>query len=258
MSASQFQEYRYPDPGDRLTATFILRSELEEAEWARQESQVLDLLSEPWRRLDPPARLLDFGSGLGRLTLRFAGGFDRVVSVEPDADRAAGQREAVAASPHGSRVEIRSEVSSEADRTYDAVLCSHVIQHVTADAALAVLNELARLLQPGGHLLLTTTLAPDGEDRYAIKENGRGGFSERDVGPEEFDAACRVNRTGLLPVHFYGYPGLVADLERRGLDVVGGYGFHGVHGVVGPLAIPPERTSEFDACRDLAVLAVRR
>ena len=44
-----------------------------------------------------------------------------------------------------------------ADHTFDAVLCSEVLEHVPAP--IAVLGELARVLRPGGTLLVTAPVA---------------------------------------------------------------------------------------------------
>lgn len=54
-----------------------------------------------------------------------------------------------------SKIDIVSDIAHipEPDASYDAILCSEVLEHV-ADPAI-VLQELARLLKPGGTLILT-------------------------------------------------------------------------------------------------------
>jgi SAM-dependent methyltransferase len=250
--------YRYPDQGDGLTLRLIADSGLSLAEWEAQESAVLDALSVLLGGLPSRGRLLDFGSGLGRLAIRFAGLFDRVTSIEPDASRAAVQRKHLAAAGRLDQVEVRTAGLDDADvGVYDAAVCSHVVQHVQAAAALAILDGLARALRPGGYLLLLTALAPPDGDRFAINDiDTDGGFIERPVTPDEFDAACRDNVEGRLPVRFFTYQSLIDLLRERGVRPVAAYGFHGPSGVFGPL---PGQGQDLPAavagCRDLAVLA---
>lgn len=54
-----------------------------------------------------------------------------------------------------SKIDIVSDIAHipEPDASYDAILCSEVLEHVTDPAI--VLQELARLLKPGGTLILT-------------------------------------------------------------------------------------------------------
>lgn len=50
-----------------------------------------------------------------------------------------------------------------AERSFDALFCISVIEHLPEDGATAALAELARVLRPGGRLLLTTDFYADAE-----------------------------------------------------------------------------------------------
>ena len=49
--------------------------------------------------------------------------------------------------------------------SYDAVFCSEVIEHMTPDDSRRALEELTRVLAPGGHLILTTPFEERLEDK---------------------------------------------------------------------------------------------
>ena len=252
--------YRYADPGDRLTRQLIAQSGLSDEAWERQESLVLDELTGPLTTLEPRRRLLDFGSGLGRLSVRFAGLFDQVTSIEPDVDRARAQAATVAASPYADRIQLTSGGLGPAEvGQYDAVICSHVIQHVGTATANSILDTLAAALRPGGYLLLLTTLTSTTAERFVIKRLAAGSrVFEQDVSRAEFELACRTNEIGRLPVRFFSYSDLADALARRSLRLVASYLFHGRLGVVGPVTAPPVPTggiAEPLAWRDIAILA---
>jgi SAM-dependent methyltransferase len=50
------------------------------------------------------------------------------------------------------------------DRAFDAIVCSHVLEHVADDRA--AMSELARVLRPGGWLLVLVPLDPSREHTY--------------------------------------------------------------------------------------------
>lgn len=255
-------EYRYPDPGELLTLQAIADTGLSVDAWEGQESQVLDALTDPWSRLAPPRRLLDFGSGLGRLTLRFAGLFDLVTSIEPDVDRARAQVEAVAVSGLADRIQVRTNGLGSADYgQYDAVICSYVLHHVDTAAASSILDELALAPRPDGYLLVLTTLTSSTSERFTIERlDADNRLLEQEVSRAEFDLSCRSNEVGRLPVRFFSYSDLTDAFARRSLRMVASYLFHGRLGVVGPLTAPPvltSRTVKPLPWRDIAILARR-
>jgi SAM-dependent methyltransferase len=120
--------------------------------------------------LAPGARVLDVGAGSCPYRVYFAK-HDYIAhdqsGVDYDTDHV---------------VRVRSDVTAVPlpDASFDAILCTEVLEHV--EEPLRAVDELARLLRPGGRLLLTVP------------------------------AACRVHR---VPTHFYG--GFAPDFFDRSL-----------------------------------------
>jgi SAM-dependent methyltransferase len=104
-----------------------------------------------WASLTPGARVLDVGCGTGRWLRRYsklelnAIGVDATPGMLRRA-REVGTKCPVVAAP-AQRLPFKNE-------TFDLVSAVTVVQHVPADAQSGVLREMARVLRPGGHLML--------------------------------------------------------------------------------------------------------
>lgn len=259
--------YRYPDPDERLTVATVRATGVAGSEWGRQEPAVLDRFAQRLARLSPRRRLIDYGSGEGRLSSRFADLFDTVTAYEPDDQRRA--RHAADIGRTGVPIDLRATFDrTAAIGAFDGALCSHVLQHVSRATATAVLVDLATVLRPGGALLLLTTLAGPLGPRYVVSRMGpEGRVVESDVDATEFEAACQRNLPGELPIHFYGLSELMTELGWHGFVPMEVNGLHGAAGVVGPIdpddaLTPPNQPGRTDwtasaACRDVAVFALR-
>jgi SAM-dependent methyltransferase len=263
MTGEPQTAFRYPDPGEQLTIAMIEDGVLSPAEWEQQESDILSLFRDALRPLTR-RRLLDYGSGDGRLTFQYTDLFDRVTSIEPDPERAARQSRTVDASPDRDKIEVlRSYGGIDAPRgQFDAAICSHVIQHVSAGTVDGILRDLSEALRAGGLLLLFTTLGGWRTQRFVADSfNAAGGRVEVDLSQDEFEAACRQNQLGRLPIHFFAYHSLIETLARHSLTATAAYGFHGRTGVVGPLTSPEAEARlgpDLSASRDVAVIAVNQ
>lgn len=143
----------------------------------------------------PPGRgrrLLDVGSGSGDFLLRMRARGWNVLGVEPDP--------VAAASARAKDLDVRDGMLADAafpDDTFDAIVLSHVIEHVHDPVAL--LRECGRVLRPGGVLVLMTP-------------------NLRSVGHRRFGADWR----GLEPprhLHVFSVSSLAACVRAVGLTV---------------------------------------
>ena len=254
MASGGDDTYRYPDVNDHITLTLIDQCEIPPGVWEDQESTVLAGVDEVLRQ-GPLRRLLDYGSGGGRLAVRFADTFESVTSFEPDPDRAQLQREFLATRPQGRRIRV-VEDPSDAGADFDVVLCSHVIQHVPHAMADSVLHDVSTRVARGGFAVILTTLSPRSTPVFVLNyvtEDGRA--VEDEVSADTFEAALRTRSIGVLPIRFFPFDVLVADLDRLGMDTVTAFGFHGNSGVVGPTTVT---SPELLRCRDMVLVTRRR
>jgi SAM-dependent methyltransferase len=136
------------------------------------------------------------------------------------------------------------DLSGVPDATYDAVMCSHVIEHI-ADP-IGALGAWRRVARPGGHLLLVAPHRDGTFDRrrpittleHLVADHARG-VGEDDLThldetlalhdfaldlPQEraaWEAARRDNlNTRLLHHHVFSTPSLLALLDRAGLELL--------------------------------------
>ncbi|MCA8955463.1 MAG: class I SAM-dependent methyltransferase [Planctomycetes bacterium] len=104
------------------------------------------------------ARALDFGCGVGRLTQALARHFAAVDGVDIAASMVA-QASELDRGPHGSggrctfHAHTRADLSLFGDAVFDFVYSSLTLQHMPPRLALAYLDELCRVLRPGGLLV---------------------------------------------------------------------------------------------------------
>lgn len=96
-------------------------------------------------------RALEFGCGVGRLTLPLAAAFNHVTALDiAPAMLAEAQRNAQAAGRDTIRFALSDDRLSAAEGAYDFVLSSIVFQHIPRRRGLAILARLLDRVAPGG------------------------------------------------------------------------------------------------------------
>ncbi|MSQ15166.1 MAG: class I SAM-dependent methyltransferase [Dehalococcoidia bacterium] len=108
-------------------------------------------------------RALDIGSGRGRNSLYLAQAGWHVVSLEPSirrlryaSNRAGDLREDIdSVLGIGERLPVK-------DSTFQLVLCNHVLESLPVDTAGQVVQEIYRVVKPGGYLFVETAASDNG------------------------------------------------------------------------------------------------
>jgi SAM-dependent methyltransferase len=111
-----------------------------------------------WLAPAPGERVLDCGCGYG-FTLRVLAELteSRLIGLDADPARVAQTRRDLASFPQVTVVQGDARALPFSDAAFDHAVCSEVLEHVP-DAA-AVVGELARVLRPGGRLVITVPSA---------------------------------------------------------------------------------------------------
>jgi SAM-dependent methyltransferase len=102
-------------------------------------------------------RLLDLGCGPGSYTTRLAPGFDQVDAVDIEPERLSDFRTSLQGTPLEHKIRIGLTEPSRLDfedATFDIVTAIEVLEHVVELDT--VLDEIHRVLQPGGWFLMTS------------------------------------------------------------------------------------------------------
>ena len=124
------------------------------------------VINTPYRRIlaaahiGPQDRVLDLGCGIGNILIALA---ERIAFARPpigvDVSPALidiGRGE-IRKAGLDQKIELRAAPATRLpfdDASFDVVLTSHVIKHLDDEALAASLNEVARLLRPGGRFLI--------------------------------------------------------------------------------------------------------
>lgn len=105
-------------------------------------------------------RILDFGSGAGRLTQALAGHGTEVTGVDISAPMIEMARSLDKTDNCEFVLNSRPDLSLFDDDTFDLVYSSLVLQHMPEDVGIAFLEEMCRILRPGGALVIQVVSTP--------------------------------------------------------------------------------------------------
>jgi ubiquinone/menaquinone biosynthesis C-methylase UbiE len=181
-----------------------------------------------------PARILDFGCGVGRLVIPFARTAEEVVGVDVSPSMLAEARRNCDARGIGNvHLGGSDDTLSTLSGTFELVHTSIVLQHIPQDRGRVLFRSLVRLVSPGGVGALHLTFAD------SRKVDGFGCASPAEPAPpprspvrrlkDLVRTLLRLNRTIAVPLasastdpememHFYNFSELLFMLSREGID----------------------------------------
>jgi demethylmenaquinone methyltransferase/2-methoxy-6-polyprenyl-1,4-benzoquinol methylase/phosphoethanolamine N-methyltransferase len=172
--------------------------------------------------IQPGSHVLDVGCGTGDLTLvakRRAGPAGKVVGIDASPEMIAVARHKAAAA--GAEIEFREAVVEAlpfGDRSFDVVLSSLMMHHLPADLKRQALAEIARVLKPGGQLVIVDLVRPEsGAGRLVLKFLMHGGLKQGVQDLAEMVRAAGFTRveTGNVALGILGYTrGSIIDAIR--------------------------------------------
>ena len=155
-----------------------------------------------------PVRVLDAGTGFGQYTYWLLRTFPtvEVVAVDVKRDYLDRAEAFVNTTPHGGRVQwIEGDLTDPAEPffaepdAFDVVLSVDVMEHIEDDRA--VFRNVARVLKPGGHLVVNTPsdlggsgITEAGQESF-IGEHVRDGYNAAELAEKLETAGLRVVET---------------------------------------------------------------
>jgi len=181
--------------------TFVFRGQLEE----------LRLRTATLARMQPGDAVLDVGCGTGTLAMEVArrvGRAGRVAGVDPGTEQIARAR-AKAARRHVP-IEFQIGVIEQLpfpDQTFDVVLSTLMMHHLPASLKRQGLAEIARVLKPGGRLVIADFKRKQERTGQAARFHA-GGSSMQDLAAMVSDAGfSEVETEEMRPPRFSAFPG---------------------------------------------------
>ena len=181
--------------------TFLFRSQ-----WQQLRQKTIYLAS-----LQPGERVLDVGCGTGTLALEAArqiGTAGRVVGIDPSKQQITRARSK--ATRHNVPVAFQIGVIEQLafpDQTFDVVLSTLMMHHLPASLKRQGLAEIARVLKPGGRLVIAD-FKPKQERQGQAARFHAGGSSMQDLAAMIVDAGFESLETEeMRPARFSTFPG---------------------------------------------------
>lgn len=145
-------------------------------------------------------RLLDIGTGTGRILELLAGTAESATGVDrsPEMLRIARGKLAAAGNQKADLLQADMRALPFPDAAFDTVTMHHVLHF--ADNPAAVLAEAARLVAPGGKLIVADYAAHDREELRSRFQHSRLGFDEQSL-------SGLLAQAGLAPALLSSHPG---------------------------------------------------
>jgi len=216
--------YLYPDTGDGITASFITTKEPYRGYWEKSEKHLLNMMTKVMQRHtvgSADAWLLDAGCGTGRLLPGFEKYFNHILAIDPDPTQIEKAQRNVSELGFDNKVVFQAtpiEKLSWKEESIDAILCSHILQHMNTATVHLAMQRFRSFLKERGLLFITTTHSRRDSDYYVKAYLKHSNVVEKEVEKEEFNALVS-NGKGILPIHFFSMRSITGELEESGFVV---------------------------------------
>lgn len=165
-------------------------------------------------RLQSGEQVLDVGCGTGTLAMEVArrvGSAGRIVGVDPSPEQIARAR-SKAARRHAPHAPIEFQIGvieqlAFPDQTFDVALSTLMMHHVPKSLKRQGLAEIARVLKPGGRLVIADFTRKQDRQGQAARFHA-GGSSLQELAALVSDAGfSQVETEEMQPPRFSGFPG---------------------------------------------------
>lgn len=254
--------YKYPDHNDALTISLI-EGLSQGTYWEESEKAVIKMVKDKLIK-NSCSSFLDLGCGKGRLLPEMTTCAEYITAAEPDKDRFIYAAEVVEdlkkqypqksfSCVNGDINCLNADNCADSAANFDAVLSSHVIQHIPLSYTCSMLRGIASRLKPGGLVFLSTTWTNEDKNFYSYEKFSKGERITERTDEKGFEAA--FGKSGILPVAFYTKEFLTDVFIKYDLCVESFYCFHYINpnGEVYDVSqdVICNNNKEFDSARDV-------
>jgi len=193
---------RYPDTNDIITNALISNSPYP-GYWEQSENCAFSFFERILKQSNPGI-FLDLGCGQGRLLLKFAKYYKQAVALDCDRSRI-DKAKAMLKNHRIKNIKFINDSFLKTDMKrdmFDAVVCSHVIQHINTGECSAFISKICNILKPGGTATILTNHSTKKRDFFVKSALENNVISEKEISENQFNEFIADKSNG-LPIHYF-------------------------------------------------------